>query len=76
MVLAFYKVNNSMGYERHTFDDIYDKPERIREKLFMLDDDELRCYDMSTPETADELVEDYNDEIIDGNEWWCVIINN
>jgi hypothetical protein len=76
MTLAFYKVDNSLGYERHTFDDIYDKPERIKEKLFMLNDDELRCYDMSTPETADELVEDYNDEIIDGSGWWCIVIND
>ena len=76
MILAFYKVINSMGYERHTFDDICDKPERIKEKLFMLNDDELRCYDMSTPLAAYELAEDYNDEILDGGEWWCVIIND
>ena len=46
------------------------------DKLAKLSDEELRCYDISTPMTANEFVYDYNDEIIDGSDWWCVIIPN
>lgn len=74
MTLAFYKVDNSQQYGRHEFDYIYDDRKAILDKLSKLSDVELRCYDMSTLKTADEFVEDYNDEIVDGNGWWCVII--
>ena len=75
MLLAFYKVDNSLGYERHSFDDIYDKPQEIKDMLCGLPDDELRVYDMDNSYDVDDLKEDYNDEILD-NGWWCIVIND
>lgn len=78
--LAFYKVDNSLGYERHTFDDIYDKPDKILERLVELPDDEFRIYDLNTNLNRtgkfldiSDLVEDYNDEELDGG-WWSVLL--
>lgn len=81
MTLAFYKVTNSKGYDRHAFDAIADKPGQIMAKLSKLPDGEVRMYDLNnygygpvpSPNVAD-LVEDYNDEEIDGGGWWCVAI--
>lgn len=41
--------------------------------LSKLSDEELRIYDTGS-EGLYELAEDYNDEIIDGSQWWCVVI--
>lgn len=78
--LAFYKVDNSLGYERHTFDDIYDDPCRIQEMLFKLPNDECRIYDLNTNLKRagmfldlSDLIEDYNDEELDGG-WWSVLL--
>ena len=43
MILAFYKVDNSKKYERHTFDNY--RPETIKEMLDELDDDEVHFFD-------------------------------
>lgn len=71
MTLAFYKVNNSQDYNRHTFDDIYDEPEKIKEMLSKLGDDELSVYDLDNKYDKIAFVDDYNEEIYDGG-WWCV----
>jgi len=73
MVLAFYKVNNSLGYERHTFDDMYDNPKGIKEMLSKLKDGELKMYNLGDAREASFFQEDYNDEEMDGG-WWCVLI--
>ena len=82
MIIAFYKVANSQGYERHTFDAISDKPEEIMAKLKRLKSDEVRMYSTEAygygqthpyPNMAD-FEDDYNDEIIDGSGWWCIVI--
>ena len=75
MTLAFYKVDNSQGYERHTFDYIFDKPSEIKEMLYKLTDEELYMYDMNSKYDARYFEDDYNDEILDGG-WWCVVIND
>lgn len=78
MILAFYKVDNSKQYDRHTFDNIYDKQEKILEMLRKLGDDEWISYDMSTKSSsskslnASDFENDYNDEYLDGG-WWCII---
>ena len=82
MILAFYKVNNSLAYGRHEFDKFYDQPELIVEKLNKLPEDEVKFYDtdhfgygaVPSPNLAD-FVEDYNDEELDGG-WWVIAINN
>ena len=80
MKLAFYKVNNSKGYERHTFDNIYDQPNKIQKMLDELQYDEVKIYDISKASYSTrepsllDFVEDYNNEELD-NGWWTVIIN-
>ena len=81
MTLAFYKVRNSLDYGRHEFDQFFDQPELIIEKLGKLPDEEVKFYDtdhfgygaVPFPNLAD-FVEDYNDEELDG-EWWVIAIN-
>ena len=75
MILAFYKVDNSKNYERHTFDKWYDKPDVIKSMLSELSDEELRMYDMENMYEVDFFQYDYNNEVLDGG-WWCVVINN
>lgn len=75
MTLAFYKVDNSKNYERHTFDMWCDKPQVIKEMLSELKDEELRMYNMDNMYDVDFFQEDYNDEELDGG-WWCVVIND
>ena len=79
MTIAFYKVDNSLNYERHTFDTF--RPETIIEKLKLLPDDEVKFYDANeyswstrTPSLAD-FETDFNDEELDCG-WWCIIIND
>lgn len=73
MILAFYKVGNSLEYERHTFDEMYDNPKKIKEMLSKLSDDELKIYDLGNASDASIFQDDYNDEELDGG-WWCVLI--
>lgn len=79
MTIAFYKVDNSLNYERHEFD--ADRPETIIEKLQRLPDGEVKfynadkyCWQTKEPTLAD-FETDYNDEELDGG-WWCIIIND
>ena len=75
MTLAFYKVGNSKGYERHTFDMWFDRPRVIRDMLSQLSDEELKMYDLDYPTDVSIFQDDYNDEELDGG-WWCVVIND
>lgn len=80
MKLAFYLVDNSQEYDRHTFDNVYDNPQKIQELLDKLPPEEVRYYDINpsthgiyrTPDLLD-FKEDYNDEVLDGG-WWVVLI--
>lgn len=75
MKLAFYKVENSLGLERHSFD-CEDKSEKIMETLAKLPDGECKVYDMDNygwGTNAADFEEDYNDEELDGG-WWCIVI--
>jgi hypothetical protein len=73
MILAFYEVGNSLGYERHTFDEMYDNPKKIKEMLSKLPDNERKMYDLKDDSDASIFQDDYNDEELDGG-WWCVLI--
>ena len=76
MKLGFYKVDNSLGYGRHTFDNIYDKPEKIEEMLQpLLDTDEAAIVYLESKESIDIFVDEYNDEIYDGG-WFVVLIRD
>lgn len=81
MKLGFYKVNNSKNYDRHTFDDLYDKPEEIERMLAELPDEEIKIFSASAygyggtapwPNLAD-FEEDYNNEELDLG-WWFVVL--
>lgn len=78
MYLAFYSVDNSKGYERHTFDNLTAK--ETLAKLQELEGDEWHLYDLSTDSyntrtlSLADLQEDYNDEELDGG-FWCVVID-
>jgi len=73
MTLVFYKVNNSQDYDPFTFDDIYDKPDKIKKMLEKLSDEELRMYDMDNKYDKVAFEDDYNDEVLDGG-WWLWIL--
>ncbi len=75
MTLAFYKVDNSKGYERNTFDMLCDRPQVIKDMLSELKYDEVRYYDMDNNVDRSIFEDDYNDEVIDCY-WWCVVIND
>ena len=80
MIIAFYKVGNSLDYERHSFDALCDEPEKVLEMLKKLPDEELKIYDANNygyahriqPNLAD-FEDDYNDEELDGG-WWSVVL--
>lgn len=79
MVIAFYKVDNSKGYERHSFDHM-DKAEDIYNALNQLPEEEWRTYDLSTTSQSGmypslgDFVEDYNNQIIDGDGWFVIVL--
>lgn len=79
MTLAFYKIDNSQGYDRHTFDLLKREGlegwQKIKEMLSKLSDEELRMYNMRDTFDRMFLEDDYNGEELDGG-WWCVIIND
>lgn len=76
MKLGLYKVDNSLGYERHTFDALYDKPRKIEEMLQpLLDKGEAVIVNLETEGSVDEFVGEYNDKIYDGG-WWSVLIRD
>jgi hypothetical protein len=73
---VFYPVNNNKGYDRHTFDNYTDDKiiaEMLREvdnlKVYNLD-----CTNRSKEVCLYDLVEDYNDEELDGG-YWMIILN-
>lgn len=81
MTIAFYKVDNSLNYGRHEFDQFCDRPQEVLDMLQRLPEDEVKFYDADkyswqseTPSLAD-FENDYNDEELDGG-WWCIIIND
>lgn len=79
MTIAFYKVDNSLNYERHEFDQFCDQPQEVLDMLQRLPENEVKFYNADKfnwqskePSLAD-FEQDYNDEELDGG-WWCVVI--
>lgn len=73
---VFYPVNNNKGYDRHTFDNYTDDKiiaEMLREvdnlKVYNLD-----CTNRSKEVCLYDLIEDYNDEELDGG-YWMIVLN-
>lgn len=78
MILAFYAVDNSRGYNRDSFMGL--NANTILDRLELLPPEEVRCYDMSRFQATEDypalnaFVEDYNNEELDNGGWWCVAI--
>ena len=73
---VFYPVNNNKGYDRHTFDN-YTNDKIIAEMLREVDDLKvynLECTNRSKEVCLYDLVEDYNNEELDGG-YWMIILN-
>jgi hypothetical protein len=73
---VFYPVNNNKGYDRHTFDN-YTNDKIIAEMLREVDN--LKVYNLDCTNRSKEvclydLVEDYNDEELDGG-YWMITLN-
>lgn len=79
MIIAFYKVNNSLNYGRHEFDNIDDNPEKVLEMLNRLPEEEMRIYNadkydlQSKAYNLADFEQDFNDEGLD-NGWWSVVL--
>lgn len=72
MILAFYKVDNSLNYERDSFNGM--GSDEVLESLRKLQDDEYLTYDMDDNDDPLYFREDFNEEYLDSNSWWCVIM--
>ena len=79
MTIVFYKIDNSLNYDRHEFDALCDKPQEILDMLQQLPDEEVKFYDadqyswQSKSPSLTDFEEDYNDEELDGG-WWCIVL--
>lgn len=68
MYAFFYPVDNNMGYDRHEFDS-YTDSKTIAEMLSKVDG--LKVYNLECD--LYDLMEDYNDEELDGGYWMIVL---
>jgi len=82
-VLVFYRVDNPLGFDRHSFDNM-DDDEAYKElmKLVKYEDDHNDDFDddfngfiriFDTMHLAD-FQDDFNDEVLDDG-WWCILLN-
>ena len=78
-ILVFYRVNNPLGFDGHSFDDIDDNEEQKEvTKLFKYTDGDCNnfIYIYSLKDLS-EFQEDFNDEncdLGDGTNWWCKLL--
>lgn len=72
MKLALYKVGNSLGFDRHTFDGY--EPKAIEDALQPLlnDDNEAAIVCLEDAESVELFVEEFNNQVYDG--YWGVLI--
>lgn len=73
---VFYPVDNNMGYDRHTFDNILDD-KIVAEMLCEVEG--IKAYNLESTNRSKEeglfdLEDDYNDEELDGG-YWLKILN-
>ena len=78
-ILAFYKVNNPLGFDGHSFDDMDDEStykELLRLWRETLGDPNFYVYFYPVEDLSD-FQEDFNDEncdLCDGSNWWCKLL--
>jgi len=73
MKLAFYKVDNSLGFDRHSFDDMSAEQIELHLQPLLNDDNEAAIVNLDDDESIEYFTEEYNDEVYDLG-WWCVTI--
>ena len=72
MILAFYKVDNTLGYAPRDFFRL--RTETIKEKISKLDEYELQMFNTAYPYDMILLQDIYNDEQL-GRGWFLQVIN-
>ena len=75
MKLAFYKVGNSLGFDRHSFDDMSAEQIELHLQPLLNDDNEAAIVNLDDEESVEFFTEEFNDEVYDGG-WWCVLIRD
>ena len=68
-ILAFYRVTNPLGFDRHTFD-TWDDESTYKELQKLLE--------YTNDNYLTDFQEDFNDEecdMCDGSNWWCRLLN-
>lgn len=79
-IIAFYRVANPLGFDRHTFD-TWDDESTYKELQKLLEytndnfDSYVRFYSV---EDLTDFQEEFNDEecdMCDGSNWWCRLLN-
>lgn len=75
MKLGFYKVDNSLGFDRHSFDCMSGEQIELHLQPLLNDDNEAAIVNLDDFESVEIFSEEFNDEIYDGG-WWCVVINS
>lgn len=75
MKLAFYKVGNSLGFDRHSFDDMSAEQIELHLQPLLNDDNEAAIVNLDDEESVEFFTDEYNDEIYDLG-WWCVLIRD
>lgn len=78
-ILAFYKVNNPLGFDGHSFDEMDD--ETAYKELLRLDGETLDnpnfyvyLYDVEDLAYFQNDFNDENCELCDGSKWWCKLL--
>ena len=78
-ILAFYKVNNPLGFDGHSFDEMddetaYKELDRLAEETLDNSDSYVYFYPV---EDLSDFQNDFNDEnceLCDGSKWWCKLL--
>lgn len=75
MKIGFYKVDNSLGFDRHSFDDMSAEQIELHLQPLLNDNNEAAIVNLDDKESVEFFTEEYNDEIYDLG-WWCVLIRD
>ena len=78
-ILAFYKVNNPLGFNGHSFDEMddetaYKELDRLARETLGNSDSYVYFYPV---EDLTDFQNDFNDEnceLCDGSNWWCKLL--
>ena len=75
MKIGFYKVDNSLDFDRHSFDDMSAEQIELHLQPLLNDNNEAAIVNLDDKESVEFFTDEYNDELYDGG-WWCVLIKD